>query len=312
MKLKIKSQVSFEFIIIFSMTFFVLVTFFYIMNSRMEEINEQQELSSMRDISNNIKTEVILAVSVSNNYLRRFNLPTRINGKEYRMNIENDELVINLLENNRSIREFFSVLPTHTKGNFIDNINYTNREHCITKSNFDGIRIARNQASLDSASPEVFPDETFDVFVSLNCVEDVRSAQFTITYNQDILELIKSDTVPITYENKELSPLFEDAFVLGYEDQQVVINKTSYPYVDDSIGRYTYGLIGRNCATGSGNIAKLSFRARAGAPPGMTVIEFDRIFGDQNLVILDCTTNKFTQDSIPDSKNSALVEIIEP
>lgn len=304
-----KSQVSFEFITIFTLVFFVLVAFFFIMNTRLAEINEQQEITSMRDLANSIKNEVLLASSVNNNYLRRFDIPSSLSSKDYSMSIENDELTIKLLENDRVIRDYFTVFPSHVKGSFIDEINYSNKEHCITKNNFDGIRIARNQASIDASVDTAVPGSTFDVYLSLNCVEDVRSAQFTIHYDNDQLELVEPEILPITYLNKELGPLFEDLDSLDYGEALFNFNETDYPYIDQTIGRFTYGIIGKNCATGSGNIAKLVFKVKPTAQKGTTTIDFDSTFGDQNLIILDCTTSKSTENDIPDSKNSAKIVI---
>ena len=303
-----KTQISVEFIIIFTLVFFALIGFIYIINIRLSDISEKQELMLMRNLANNIKSEVIIASSVNNNYLRRFDIPTKIKGKEYNMSIDNDELIIELIENDHVVREYFTVFPVHVKGTFVEDINYETTDHCITKNDFDGIRIARNQVSLDTNHTKIDQEESFDVMVSLNCVEDIRSVQFTLKYDSSKLDLIQSSVEPITrYNYRDLNPLFND-----------VLSETPYAGKISSVvdlkfvepGRYTYGYIARECASGSGNIARISFEVKAGADPGRTTIKFDPDFKERNLIVLDCFTNAETREGIPDSRKNLNIEII--
>ena len=304
-----KSQISVEFIIIFSLVFFALIGFIYIMNVRLSDISERQELLLMRNLANNIKNEVIIASSVNNNYLRRFDIPTTIKGKDYNMSIDNDELLIELIENNQIVKEYFTVFPVHVKGTFVEDINYETTDHCITKNDFDGIRIARNQVSLDTNHTKIGQGESFDVMASLNCVEDIKSVQFTIKYDSEKLNLLSINVEPITrYNYRDLNPLFDD-----------VLSETPYAGKVSSVvglkfiepGRYTYGYIARECASGSGNIARLSFQVNPTADPGRTSIEFDPDFKERNLIVLDCFTNAETREGIPDSRKNLNIEIIE-
>ncbi len=305
-----KAQISFEFILIFTLVFFTLIGFIYLINSRLSDISKQQEMLTMRHLAENIKNEVILASSVNNYYIRRFDIPSQLDGRDYKMNIENEALTIQVFENGRVMEEYFTILPTRVKGDFIEDINFENTEHCITKNNIDGIRIARNQASLDTNKTTYSNGDEFDVIVGLNCVENIRSVQFSIRYDPKKLQLVKSKVKPITQYERNLNPLFDDVTVLDYTNVIFAMNKTTtYPYVNDTLGRFTYGFIGDNCATGSGNIAKLAFRVIT-TGPNTTTIDFEKDFGDQNIVILDCETNIFTKEDLPDSKKSALVEIV--
>ncbi len=304
-----KTQISVEFIIIFSLVIFALIGFIYIMNIRLSDISERQEFLLMRNLANNIKNEVIIASSVNNNYLRRFDIPTTIKGKDYNMSInDNDELLIELIENNRIVREYFTVFPVPVKGTFVEDINFETADHCITKNDFDGIRIARNQVSLDTNSSRFSQGDIIEVMVSLNCVEDIKSVQFTIKYDSEKLELIINSVEPITrYNYRDLNPLFDD-----------VLSETPYAGKISSVvglkfvepGRYTYGYIARECASGSGNIARLSFQVNPTADPGRTSIEFDPDFKERNLIVLDCFTNTETREGIPDSRKSFDIEIV--
>ncbi len=306
-KMKKNSQVSFEFVLIFSLALIMIATFTYIINNRLTEISKEQELLVMKNMANNIKSEVLLAASVNNNYLRRFDVPATLNGRKYKMSIQDDALTIQTYDGEYMTNEYFTLFPTQVKGNFVDDINFNNSEHCITKNEFDGIRIARNQVSLDADKQIANRDEIIEVIVSLNCIRNIRSTQFTINYDPNALEILKDQSSSITYTEKELNPLFEDVDILNYDGLNIYTENDSFPYVDDTIGRYTFGVIGKNCATGSGNIARLYFKVIG--DPQETKIEFDPVFADNNLIVLDCTTSKFTKEDIPDSKKGANIEI---
>jgi len=254
----------------------------------------------MKNLANNIKNEIILAGSVSDNYLRNFDIPFSLNGKKYQMEIDDDELVIKLYENEREIGNFLFILPTKIKGTFIEDINENTTKHCITKNNYDGIRISSNQASLDVNFSEIETDKEFDLFVSLNCVENVKSFQFTIKYDPLKLTLLRNETL-IRKDNINLNPLFED--IAGK------VIPFIFPHTDESIGRSSFGYIGSSCVTGSGNVAKLVFKVNEDVS-GETEIKFDDTYYRDNLEIFDCNTNKFTLEDLPDSKENTKIEII--
>jgi uncharacterized protein (UPF0333 family) len=302
-----RAQISFEFILIFSLILFSLIGFIYLINLRITEISEQQEATLIKNLANSIKGEVILASSVNNNYLRKFDIPNKINGERYNMTIENDELTISVEETMKNRDEYFTVFPVHVKGSFIDDINENTTKHCITKNDRDGIRISRNQASIDSNSSVLKAGDRFDVYVSLYCVENIRSIQFTIKYDPAVLEL--KEAAPITNLEKELNPLFDEVKESRFENLILYLDKEPNNYVDATIGRFTYGIVGESCGTGSGSIAKLHFRVKDDAAIGTTEIRFDDGFGDLNLYILDCKANALTKEAMPDSKKNAKLEI---
>jgi uncharacterized protein (UPF0333 family) len=303
-----KAQVSFEFIMIFTLVILALTGFIYIINIRLTEIRIEQETLVMKNLARNIENEIILASSVNNFYVRRFDIPTNILGNEYDMEIQENVLVINLLQDNLSQKEYFTPLPLDVKGTFVRNINENTTDHCITKNDLDGIRISRNQASLDTNVTSVGIDDEFDVFISLNCVQNAKSIQVTVKYDPATLELLEDEVEPVVLSNinlKNYNPLFS-----GYH-KILDYSKAAGKYIHD--GRYTYGYLGKGCASGSGNIAKLRFKVLDTAPRGVTKIEFDEVFetqfDEENIRILDCSTNKFTVEGLPDTKNDAVIMI---
>lgn len=303
-----RAQVSFEFLMIFTLVILALSGFIYIINIRLTEIRSEQETLVMKNLARNIENEVVLASSVNNYYVRRFDIPTKLLGKDYDLKIEENVLVINLLQDNISQKEYFTPLPLNVKGTFVQDINENTTQHCITKNNLDGIRISRNQASLDTNVSNVLMGDEFDVFISLNCVQNAKSIQVTIKYDSDSLELLENKVEPVVRSNiklKNYNPLFS-----GYH-KILDYSKASGKYIHE--GRYTYGYLGKGCASGSGNIAKLRFKVLDSATPGTTKIQFDEgfetQFDEENIRILDCSTNKFTVEGLPDTKTDAVIRI---
>jgi hypothetical protein len=310
-----KAQISVEFIMIFTLVFAAVIGFIVIINSRLTDIKNDQDVLIMKDLASNIKSEIALAASVNNNYLRRFSIPSRLEGREYKIALTTDELSIKMLEGGITVNDYFTILPVPVKGGFIENIDINSTEHCITKNDFDGIRIARTQASLDVDTSNMTLTESivlkkgdeFGVFFSLNCVQDIRSARFTVRYNDSIFEIDKAKTEPITMDNNnKLNPLFPDLVTeLFYEGKDLGESYSYLPFITDT--RYTYSFIGSECSSGSGNIASMRFKVKNDAPAGKAEISFDDTFKGQEIVVLDCKTNKLTQDSVPTSRKNAVV-----
>ncbi|MEM4397496.1 MAG: hypothetical protein QW757_02625, partial [Candidatus Woesearchaeota archaeon] len=125
-----KLQISFEFIIIFGIVFIVLTGFILIIKTKISEINDEKEYQEVISLINNIKTEILIASSVNNNYYRKFELPNKINGYEYNLILNNELLDLNLFEKfqsktkERKIKKTYNtILPFYVKGGFSEKIN---------------------------------------------------------------------------------------------------------------------------------------------------------------------------------------------
>jgi hypothetical protein len=293
-----RAQVSFEFILIFSLVFLSLSGFIYIINQRLFELSKKQEVLELKQLADSIVNEVSIANSMNNNYVRKFDIPQKILGKNYRMRIDDSELTITVLENNNTYLEYFTAFPIPVKGSFIQNINYNTTQHCISRS-YDGVRISRTQASIDPNVTKIGLNGQFEVFVSLHCVKDTKSARFTLKYDPEKLTYKSSEAVVFDKpQYKYKNPLFDKMFI-QYNFQSDMV----YP------GRFSFGYLGKNCVSGSGNFAKVIFKVNDAAAKGMTEIVFDEDILE-NINILDCYTDKNTIDALPDSKNNAKIEII--
>jgi uncharacterized protein (UPF0333 family) len=297
---KRKGQVSMEFIMIFALVLFALSGFIYIVNQRLFELSKKQESLVLEHLADSIINEVIIASSSNNNYVRKFNIPYKLFGNDYRMSIDNSELYIQVLENNQTYLDYFTAFPMEVKGDFIQEITYNTTEHCVSKSS-DGIRISRTQASIDVNATEINLNDEFEVLVSLHCVTDVKSARFTIKYDPEALEILIPQTKAMVLSRNEFryrNPLF-DSVLLEYEFP------SGGEWINRDQGRYSYGYIGTTCTSGSGNFAKLVFKAKKA---GETFIRFDQDVAE-NVNILDCYTNKNTLSALPDSRNNARLVI---
>jgi len=323
---KTKAQVSFEFIVIFALVFAALTGFIYIINDRLFEITKEQDKLVMKNLANNVVNEVILASSMNDNYIRLFNIPVKLSGKDYKMYIEENLLVVELYEEDMKVLDHFTALPFEVKGTFIDEINQNTTEHCITKNDFDGIRISRNQASIDTEQEEYSRNTEFDAFISLNCVKDAKSIRTTIRYDPRVLNLSKEETEPVTKSNPDYAdknPLFAH-YNLIYDYSTY----TNFIIEDEDFARFTYGYLASDCASGSGTVIRLRFKVKENAPEGFTEIAFDDTFEQEarfqtigeertgqvsyetNIQLLDCNTNMFTKESLPDSSKPAVIKII--
>jgi hypothetical protein len=295
-----RSQVSFEFIMIFTLVMFALGGFFYIINQRMSELAVQREENIMDALANSIVNEVVVASSVGNNYMRKFAIPIRILGEKYNISIEDNDLVIRLIENDRVRRDHYTAFPIPVKGSFIPEITENTTGHCVTKSNYDGVRISQNQVSLDVKEEDEFVEvgEEFHVYAALYCVENALQGGFTIHYPEDLVTIDPSKTVTIvnniTYRDE--NPLFPD--------ERRILPYSERPLTDPDIGRYSFAVLSTECVTGSGNIARMTFHADN---PGVVRISFDDTY-DNPVRIHDCKGNAV--DALPSSRKEAVVTIL--
>lgn len=319
-----RAQISMEFIMIFALILTAFVGFLSIAQMKVTDISEEKEDLLIRTLANSIKKEVVLATQVHNNYIRRFKLPLKLNDRDYNMYIVRDELIIELYDESGNILQTgYAILPTEVKGGFVEDKDPETLDHCITKSRFDGVRIARNQVSLDvdttgfdlnsAGNPKIPEGALFDVYARINCVKDIKSLQFTIKYDPDYLKLV--NVMSLDAKNSDSWFFRNSLIVFNFTEDAVSTANGNLQYISDTDGRYTYSTIGEECSSGSGNVARLRFRTLGGSGSTNTSIGFDPDFNtapDLNIVVLDCSTSHTTLRSLPSTDVEALVEIITP
>jgi len=300
-----KAQVSFEFIMIFTLIIMSIMGFTFVVNQRLFEIAKQRDRVVMKNLADNIQNEITLASSVSNNYFRKFDIPINLLGRRYNISLEDNDLVVEMDD-----EIYFTSLPVEVKGSFIEDVDENTTEHCISKNSFDGIRISKNQASLDANMSEVHRGEEFDVFFSLNCVVNAISVRVVIAYDADKLEVV--DAEPVTrsiVKYRLMNPMFE-SYSLIYD-----YSSSGSKYLQDTgYGRFTYGYLADKEGKNSGNVAKIRFKVKDDAELGQTSIEFDKLFEEEYLEesirILDSSTGEYTKAGLPDSNKAAQLRIV--
>ena len=293
------AQISFEFIMIFGLVLMSLTAFIYVIHERIADISIEQEKIVMRNLANNIINEIIIASSVSDNYMRKFDIPVKLLGSDYKILMENNDISIQVFEGDYLKSEYFTPLPVQIKGGFMQNLSLNTTGHCITKNKIDGLRISRNQASLDASVFQVNQGDEFEVYVSLYCIVNIKSIRITVRYDPDILEIINSE--PIVH----IDPKYENRTPL-FHSSEVVYDYSNTSYSNSTIGRFTYGYIGSDCSSGFGDVMKFKFKVKENAALGETLIEFDERIKD-SIRLLDCATSKFTKEGLPDSKKGTKI-----
>ena len=94
-----KAQFSIEFAVLIAFMFLIFVAFIGVITSKVVESKENERLKIAEDIAALAKNEIELAKIASNGYSRNFDLPARIEGDSYSIEvIGNRELVVNYID----------------------------------------------------------------------------------------------------------------------------------------------------------------------------------------------------------------------
>jgi hypothetical protein len=110
---KTKAQFAIEFIVLIAFMFLIFVGFIAVITSKIIEAKENERQKIAEDIATLARNEINLAKSASNGYSRTFNLPRKIKGIGYDIEIiENRELVVTYID-----KEYVSFLPEKVEGN---------------------------------------------------------------------------------------------------------------------------------------------------------------------------------------------------
>ena len=92
---KNKGQGSVEFVILLSVMMLVFLLFFVVIQNRLIEAQHKENERIAEEVADIVFNEVRLAKSVSEGFTRVFELPTRINGFDYNIELLDDtDLVI--------------------------------------------------------------------------------------------------------------------------------------------------------------------------------------------------------------------------
>ncbi len=116
LRLQTKAQIAFEFVMLVSVAFMALLVFTAFVRDNYSEIKEDVEYFQLKDVALSVKTELHVAISLSDGYQRSFFIPFTLDGTEYNISKENGYLLFT-----SSTSEYYIVVPpfngTFVKGN---------------------------------------------------------------------------------------------------------------------------------------------------------------------------------------------------
>jgi len=296
-----------ELVLIFAFILTVFIALMGALSTQFSQLSKEKDQAALDTLANVIRNEVFLATQVSNNYIRKFELPSRLNGREYSLSIDDGDLLV--IQNEDSLLST-TLLPVLVKGGFIGEIEPGQLEHCITKSQFDGIRISKNQASVepnltdsgDDGIPDIAAGETFWVYVRVNCLEDVKAIQFVLQFDQEKLAFLDEQVLYQKDARGQFVFTAENPFFPREFDGITGRAGRSVQFWDPDAGTVGLVFIAQEAGSGSGNLARLQFRAEG---EGRAAIAFHPQHEDKNLVLLDIKTGKETKKGLPPSKIGA-------
>jgi hypothetical protein len=151
------AQFAIEFAVLLTFMFLIFLGFTAIITSKILEAKENERQKIAEDIATLARNEIELAKSVSDGYSRTFNIPSKIKGDSYSIQIiDNRELVVNYLD-----KEYVTFLPEKICGDTFLSSNVIDKKEGIicTNSNFDAIQ-CRNAEELglcDGLEGELLP-----------------------------------------------------------------------------------------------------------------------------------------------------------
>ena len=115
--------------------FFIFLGFIAVLTSKVLEAREGEREKIAEDLATMVRNEVDLAKSVSDGYTRTFNIPNKLEGSDYNIEIiDNRELVVNYID-----KEYVLFLPEKICGDLFIPDNEIDKEKGIVcvNSNLD-------------------------------------------------------------------------------------------------------------------------------------------------------------------------------
>ena len=122
-----KAQASLEFVLLMTFLIIIFILILTLSMNKLEESKNQLIADSVDGLSNSIEQEIKLTKSFSDGYTRIFNIPKKINDKDYEISIvKNRELVIKA-----GSYEHVAFLPANIIGNIGRGINLIEKKNGI-------------------------------------------------------------------------------------------------------------------------------------------------------------------------------------
>lgn len=122
-----KTQIGMEFFIITALLLFLFVTFFVAIEAHVSERSREKEEIFIKDLALSIKDEIDLATKATDGYIREFNVPENIYGKDYGITIIKEGEFPNIYIN--TSRNAISFPIADVEGNIIKGTNTIRKEN---------------------------------------------------------------------------------------------------------------------------------------------------------------------------------------
>lgn len=131
MQKKTNAQFSIEFIMLIAFMFLVFLGFISVTTSKIIEAKENERQQIAEDIAALARNEIDIAKSMADGYARNFNLPTKIKGNSYTIEIiDNRELVVKYID-----KEYVEFIPEKVVGNVNLGANSIRKENGVVYIN---------------------------------------------------------------------------------------------------------------------------------------------------------------------------------
>ncbi|MGV8168779.1 MAG: hypothetical protein ACP5N3_01870 [Candidatus Nanoarchaeia archaeon] len=82
-----KAQIALEFLLLTGFMFIMFFVFLFIVLNLSERNNDEQKILALEDLGSSLKNEFVLASEMENGFHREINLPAKIRGNAYSINI---------------------------------------------------------------------------------------------------------------------------------------------------------------------------------------------------------------------------------
>jgi len=102
--MSIKSQGAIEFLIISGIVIFMFTVFFVAIQANTEERNKENEAIIIKNLALSVQDEIFLALKSSDGYIREFQIPQLISGKDYEISIIDNFVHVKTSQNAVSLK----------------------------------------------------------------------------------------------------------------------------------------------------------------------------------------------------------------
>ena len=124
--MNLKSQVSFEFLMLVGMAFIVSLVFSALSLKDLNSFKVQNENDAVKDLALKLQQETIIAAGVEDGYVRDFSIPDKLDSINYSLNVYNSSLIIVQSKNG-----FYLVQIPRIDGSFAKGTNRINKTNGV-------------------------------------------------------------------------------------------------------------------------------------------------------------------------------------